>query len=191
MYICVQWLACLDLKASLVCGKAPRLPSPNLPGGSSSATTDDSPGVGSLDTPQNDEVEDHSASGSRATTVYETPTALTPALKRDGSSQDDPAPITIANDDDDEPEPMKSTPRAKKRRSNGPQVANGKESWGDEEISKLIKWKAQGMTHKEIGVSTRNLSPHLLTTGAHAEVPRCLSEHFANTSRISGHPWQD
>jgi hypothetical protein len=42
----------------------------------------------------------------------------------------------------------------KKRRSKGPQAANAKDPWGEDEIKKLIRWKAQGKTHKEVGVST-------------------------------------
>lgn len=152
MYIGVQSLVCVDLKPSLVQGRVPRLPVPDATGEARPATTNDNPGADSHGTPRHDDAEDHSGSGSRATTVYGSPIALTLALKRDSSTQDEPSSNV---DSDGDPE---TVPRPRKRRSNGPQVANGKEAWGDEDISNLIKWKAQGKTHKEIGVSTQHLT---------------------------------
>lgn len=145
MYIGVQSLASIDLKPALVCGNAPRIP--DAPPETDPATN--SPGVDSHEIPQHDQTDDYFGDDSQDITTHE-PLA-SPGSKRDSSTQDEPDPVS----DYDEPEPVK-TPRAKKRRSNGPQVANGKDPWGDEEIKKLIKWKAQGMTHKEVGVSTNH-----------------------------------
>jgi hypothetical protein len=147
MYIGVQSLASIDLKPTLVCGTVPRIP--DAPPESEPAP--DSPGADSHEIPQHDQIDDNIGNDSR-TIKDEFPVAA--ASKRGSSTQDEPDP---ASDDDDGSPPVKTTPRAKKRRSNGPQAANGKDPWGDEEIKKLIKWKAQGMTHKKVGVSTCHL----------------------------------
>ncbi|POS74882.1 hypothetical protein DHEL01_v206726 [Diaporthe helianthi] len=176
MYISVQCLACLDLKPSLVRGTAPRLPLPNKPPPEAepSATTatsasNDSSGVANNETPQHDDdTVEQEGSSSRASTAYhESLVSLRPGpdLKRnlDGSSQDEVASsIAINSDGDGEAQPVaqrSSTPSSKKRRSNAAQVANAKETWGDEDVSKLIKLKMKGMTHKEIGAILSRTEP--------------------------------
>lgn len=136
----MQALASIDLKSALVRGEVQRLPA-------SSIETDirtNGPGIDRHDTSQTDGTEAHA--GPDPHDLHHPPTA--PASNSDDRSQEEQAFTS-----DNEPPPVK-TPRARKRRSSGPHVANGKDPWGDEEIKKLIKWKAQGMTHKEAGVST-------------------------------------
>lgn len=140
LYIGVQALASIDLKPALVRGEITRLTEPSF------ETEDRANGFGPdrLEPSQPDETEIHASHGPNDLR-HEPPAA--PA----SSSGDIPEDEQASAGDEDWP-PVK-TPRPRKRRSSGPPVANGKDPWGDEEIKKLIKWKAQGMTHKEVGVS--------------------------------------
>lgn len=141
MYIGVQSLASIDLKPSLVRGTVPRIP--EAPPVTDSATN--SPGVDRHEVPQQEQIDDEIGSDSQ--NITNEPLAGS-SSKRGSSSQDEPDSTS------DYELPLVKTPRPRKRRSNGPQVANAKDPWGDEEIKKLIKCKVQGMTHKEVGVSS-------------------------------------
>lgn len=143
----MQTLASIDLKPALVRGEVRRL-SETFTETESRA---DDPGIDRHDTSQTDGTGAHAAPDSDD--PHFPPTA--PASNSEDRSQDEQV---FAKEN--EPPPVK-TPRARKRRSSGPHVANGKDPWGDEEIKKLIKWKAQGMTHKEAGVS---ILSHFLPT---------------------------
>lgn len=136
----MQTLASIDLKPALVRGEVRRLSELSF----EIALRTNDPGTDLHDTSQADETE--AQAGADPGDLRYAPTA--PASNSDDRSQDEQASAS-----DNEPPPVK-TPRSRKRRSSGPHVANGKDPWGDEEIKKLIKWKAQGMTHKEAGVST-------------------------------------
>lgn len=135
----MQTLASIDLKPALVRGVVRRLPEAPI---DTEGRADDS-GTDLHDTSQADETE---AQAGPDPDDLPYPTTA-PAPNSDDRSQEEQALTS-----DSEPPPVK-TPRSRKRRSSGPHVANGKDPWGDEEIKKLIKWKAQGMTHKEAGVS--------------------------------------
>lgn len=135
----MQTLASIDLKPALVQGVVRRLPEASI---ETEGRADD-PGTDRRDTSQADETE--AQAGPDPDDLEYPTTAL--ASSSDDKSQDESAFAS-----DNEPPPVK-TQRSRKRRSSGPHVANGKDPWGDEEIKKLIKWKAQGMTHKEAGVS--------------------------------------
>lgn len=156
MYIGVQSLASIDLKPSLVCGQVPRIP--ETAPETNHATS--SPGIGPHEVPQHEQINDDVGSDSQ--NITHEPLAGS-ASKRPSSSQDEPDSAS-----DYELPPVR-TPRARKRRSNGPQVANAKDPWGDEEIKKLIKCKVQGMTHKEVGVSNYRfiiaICRHIYRTG--------------------------
>lgn len=144
----MQTLASIDLKPALVRGVVRRLPEAPI---DTEGRADDS-GTDLHDTSQADETE---AQAGPDPDDLPYPTTA-PAPNSDDRSQDEQALTS-----DSEPPPVK-TSRSRKRRSSGPHVANGKDPWGDEEIKKLIKWKAQGMTHKEAGVSIFLQFPTLL-----------------------------
>lgn len=136
----MQSLASIDLKPSLVRGKVPRIP--DAPPATDSATN--SPSIDRHEVHQHEQIDDAIGSDSQ-NTIHE---PLAGSSSKQGSSfQDETGSAS------DYELPLVKTPRARKRRSNGPQVANAKDPWGDEEIKKLIKCKVQGMTHKEVGVS--------------------------------------
>lgn len=135
----MQTLASIDLKPALVRGEVRRLSETFT----ETETRANDPGIDRHDTSQTDGTEAHAAPD--RDDAHFPPTA--PASNSEERSQDEQV---VASDN--EP-PTVKTPRARKRRSSGAHVANGKDPWGDEEIKKLIKWKAQGMTHKEAGVS--------------------------------------
>lgn len=140
----MQTLASIDLKPALVRGEVRRL--------LESPIETEAHAVGPVpdyyDMSQPEEIEAPTGPDPNDT-PHEPPTA--PAANSDDMSQDEQASA-----DDNQPPPVR-TPRARKRRSSGPYVANGKDPWGDEEIKKLIKWKVQGMTHKEAGVSLNSV----------------------------------
>lgn len=136
----MQALASIDLKPALVRGEVRRLP--EAPIKTETRANDVDPDR--HDISHDNETEAHT-DGDPTAIDYE-PSSTSPSIT-DYKPQDEQASIG-----DNEP-PSVKTLRSRKRRSSGAQVANGKDPWGDEEIMKLIKWKAQGMTHKEAGVS--------------------------------------
>lgn len=136
----MQALASIDLKPAVVHGEVRRLPEASV----ETETRTNYSGSDRQDASQSDETEAHSEHDPNDMD-YEPPAAS--KSNSDGKPQDEQAPTG-----DNETHSVKTT-RPRKRRSSGPCVANGKDPWGDEEIMKLIKWKAQGMTHKEVGVS--------------------------------------
>ncbi|KKY35735.1 hypothetical protein UCDDA912_g04343 [Diaporthe ampelina] len=146
LYIGVQTLASIDLKPDLVRGEVRRLPEVSI---ETEARTDD-PVADRHDIPQPDETEDDAVADPKD--ISHKPPAP-PAFSDGATPRDEQAPAG-----DSEPPPAK-TPRSRKRRSSGPRVANGKDPWGDEEIKKLIKWKVQGMTHKEVGAKLGRTEP--------------------------------
>lgn len=137
----MQTLVSIDLKPALVRGEVRRLS--ESPFETESRATN-SPVPDLHDTPQPEETEDHAGPGPNDSRD-EPSTATAP-------NSDEMSPYAQSSAGDSEPPPVK-IPRSRKKRSSAPYVANGKDPWGDEEIKKLIKWKAQGMTHKEAGVS--------------------------------------
>lgn len=136
----MQALASIELKPALVRGEVRRLPGASV----ETEIRTNKLGPDHHDMSQSDETEaltDHDPND----IDYEPLAVSTPSS--DDKAQDVQGPIG-----DNEAYSVKTT-RSRKRRSIGPSVANGKDPWGDEEIKKLIKWKVQGMTHKEAGVS--------------------------------------
>lgn len=165
----MQTLASIDLKPALVSGVVRRLPEASE--AIEAEGRADDPGTDRHDTSQADETE--AQAGPDPDDLQYPPTV--PAPNSDDRSQDEQ---TFASDN--EPPPVK-TPRSRKRRSSGPHVANGKDPWGDEEIKKLIKWKAQGMTHKEAGVSTFSHCLPIMTGYTLAYTYRTLQARLGRT----------
>lgn len=137
----MQTLASIDLKPALVRGEVRRLSEPPF---ETESRATNGPAQDRDDTPQPEETEDHAGPGPNDS--HDEPSTAT------APNSDEVSPYEQSSAGDSEPPPVK-TPRSRKKRSSGPYVANGKDPWGDDEIKKLIKWKAQGMTHKEAGVS--------------------------------------
>lgn len=136
----MQTLASIDLKPALVRGQVRRLPEASIETESRTEASSQDP----YDMSQPDETEAH--------TDHDPNDIDYEPLAATASNSNDKPQDEQSSAGDDEPPSVKTT-RSRKRRSSGPQVANGKDPWGDEEIMKLIKWKVQGMTHKEAGVS--------------------------------------
>ncbi|KAK7737122.1 hypothetical protein SLS63_002913 [Diaporthe eres] len=146
LYISVQALASIDLKPAVVRGEVRRLPAASV----EAEIRTNKLGPDHHDMSQSDETEAHTDHDANDVD-YEPAAASTPGS--DHKPQDEQAPTG-----DDEAHSVKTT-RSRKRRSSGPCVANGKDPWGDEEIMKLIKWKVQGMTHKEAGARLGRTEP--------------------------------
>lgn len=142
----MQTLASIDLKPALVRGEVRRLSEASIETETRANDSDSD----RHDVSQSDEAEAH--------TDHDPNDIDYEPLAASASNSDDKPQEEQAFPGDDEP-PSAKTTRSRKRRSSGPQVANGKDPWGDEEIMKLIKWKVQGMTHKEAGVSLNLLLP--------------------------------
>ncbi|KAI7781955.1 hypothetical protein LA080_014020 [Diaporthe eres] len=146
LYIGVQALASINLKPAVVRGEVRRLPAASV----ETEIRTNKLGSDHRDMSQSDETEAQTDHGPNDID-YEPPAAS--ASNGDDKPQNEQAPTG-----DNETHSVKTT-RSRKRRSSGPSVANGKDPWGDEEIMKLIKWKAQGMTHKEAGARLGRTEP--------------------------------
>ncbi|KAG6361435.1 hypothetical protein INS49_009662 [Diaporthe citri] len=147
LYIGVQTLASIDLKPALVSGEVRRLSEASIE--TETRAIDSSPDRHDMSQP--DETEAHDIADPNDI-HHNPPTA--PA-----SNTDDRPREEQASAGGEESPSVKTTRSRRKRRSSGSQAANGNDPWGDEEIMKLIKWKVQGMTHKEVGARLGRSEP--------------------------------